>query len=929
MSIASHALRTLPLLLAAGCASAPAAPAPGAGAAPGSAAGAAYLGQLPPLLDRNLFFDDPQTSGAQISPDGRFISFVRPYRNVRNIWVKGVDEPFDAARPLTADTARPVAQYFWSEDGRFVLYVQDKGGDENYHVYAVDPTLAPEAGTGVPPARDLTPLPNVRAFIYAVPEATPDEIIIGLNDRDPALHDVYRLRLSTGERSLLIRNESNVAGWVPDLTGTIRLAWRQRPDGGSEMLRVEDGQLGEAIYSCAFEETCQPYRFHRDGQRVYIVSDRGDVDLSRLMLLDVATGQATLVEADPEKEVDFAAPIFSDRTEELVATVYIGDRLRIYPRDQEFGRILADLRSKLPDGELGFSSTTEDERLWVVSVARDVAPASVYLYDRTDGSVEKLYDSRPELPTEHLAEMRPIRYQARDGRSIPAYLTIPKGVQARGLPTVIFPHGGPWARDLWGYNATAQFLANRGYAVLQPNFRGSTGYGKAFLNAGNMEWGTGAMQHDISDGVLHLIREGIADSTRMAIMGGSYGGYATLAGLTFTPDLYAAGVSIVGPSNIITLINSFPAYWGPVIKIFTMRAGDPNVPEQAERLRSQSPFFHATNIRAPLLVIQGANDPRVKQAESDQIVVALRDLGRGVEYIVAPDEGHGFAGRENRLAMYARIEEFLAQHLGGRYQPDMPDDIRERLRAISVDVATVTLPPPSTAADAARIAPLPAVDAAALAPASASYRTTLTMGGREMVIESENSLRREDVDGRAAWRLESTMTGAMGEGSDVWYLDATSLRPIRRSVSQGPARIEVEYGDTIRGSITVGAQEIPVTGTTTAPVFGDQAALDLVLTALPLAEGYRTTLRTFEVGAQQRQRLWSLHVEGAESVTVPGGTFDTWKTVVSPLDGEGGAQTLWITRTTPRLIVRGEAELPAAAGGGTATTVLLSTEAGT
>ena len=710
-----------------------------------------YLDQLPPLIDRDVFFGDPELAGAQISPDGTWISFRKPYRDVMNIWVKKVDEPFDAARAITADTERPVSAYFWSQDSRYVLYVQDKGGDENYHVYAVDPTAEAEEESGVPPARDLTPVEGVRATIYAVPEPTPSEIIVGLNDRDPSLHDVYRVNIDTGERELLITNEANVAAWVTDLDGDVRLAWRQTADGGSETVRVEeDGSLGESLVSCTFEESCMPIRFHKDGKRIYFQSNKGDdIDLTRLMLLDVTSGTMTPVESDPKNEVDFGGTVFSDRTNELIATYYVGDRVRIYPKDEQFARDLAFLRKNLPDGELGFSSFTEDMRKAVVSVSRDVDPGSVYLYDRKRKTVDKLYESRPELPSEHLATMKAVRYTARDGQEIPAYLTVPKSVGPDAeLAAIVLPHGGPWARDVWGYDPIAQFLANRGYAVLQPNFRGSTGYGKSFLNTGNEEWGTGIMQHDLSDAVKYLIDEGIARKDRVAIMGGSYGGYATLAGLAFTPDLYAAGVSIVGPSSIITLLESIPPYWAPIKKMFEKRVGDPEDPEDRARLERQSPLHSATEITRPLLVIQGANDPRVKKAESDQIVVALRELGRPVEYIVAPDEGHGFAGRENRLAMFAAIEEFLAGHLGGRYQKGGLPEVEERLEEITVDVETVELAEPKEGAEDAMTAPLPEVRAEALEPATLAYHSKAVLGaGRELEVDTTVELARDEVAG--------------------------------------------------------------------------------------------------------------------------------------------------------------------------------------
>ncbi|MFZ2489926.1 MAG: alpha/beta fold hydrolase [Thermoanaerobaculia bacterium] len=877
---------------------------------------------LPPLLDRNLFFDDPQLSGAQISPDGRWISFRKPHNGVVNIFVKGFSEPFDAAKPLTADTKRPVRAYFWSQDSRYLLYVQDKGGDENFHIYAVDPTAAADGATGVPPSRDLTPGEKVVAAIYALPEKTPNEIIGGLNDRDPALHDVYRINLTTGERTLLIRNDQNVAQWVADLDGNVRLAYRQTPDGSNEILRVVDGRLGDPVVRCTFEETCSPIRFHKDGKLVYLTENIGaGVDLTRLSLLDPATGTITPVESDPEGQVDFGGPVFSDRTEELVATIYIGDRVRVYPKTDEFGRLWSDLRSKLPDGEIGLAAMTEDDRRMVVSVSSDVDPGSVYFFDADTGKAELLYRSRPELPSAHLAPMQPIRYRARDGVMIPAYLTIPKGAAPTNLPAVILPHGGPWARDFWGYNSFAQFLANRGYAVLNPNFRASTGYGKKFLNAGNKQWGTGIMQHDLSDAVKYLVDQGIADPKRVAIMGGSYGGYATLAGVTFTPDLYAAGVSIVGPSNLFTLLNSIPPYWGPIKNIFLLRMGNPDLPADKAQLEAQSPLFHAKNIKVPLLVVQGANDPRVKQAESDQIVIALRDLGRPVEYLVAPDEGHGFAGRENRIAMFAGIEQFLAKHLSGRHQAGMPDDIRAKLTAITVDPAKVEAPKIASGLDAAKVAPLPVIDASRIAPATLTYKTKLNLpGGREMELDLTTVYARDG----AGWTITSTAKSPMGDGTDAWLL-GPSLRPVSRSAKQGPATIEMKYDDrSVTGEIVAGPQKIPVKIELEAPAFGDQVAAEAAILAMPLATGYRTTFRSSEIGMQQRARFFSLAVEGEESVTVPAGTFQTYRVRLEPLDNEPGGTTMWVTRDTPRVTVKSESKLPPMMGGGTSVTELVS-----
>lgn len=881
-----------------------------------------YLDQLPPLLDRQVFFGDPEITGSQISPDGKYFTFIKPYGGVQNVWIKGLDEDWDAARPLTADE-RPVPGYFWSEDSKFLLYVQDKGGNENFHVYAVDPSAEAEEATGVPPARNLTPIDGVRAFIYAVPEATPGQILVGLNDRDPALHDVYRLDLATGDRELLIENDSNVAGWVTDLDGNVRLAVRQTPDGGTETLKVKDGKLGDVIYSCGWQEACAPVRFHKDGKRAYLISNKGeDVDLSQLYLMDAETGETELLESDPEGEVDLGGTIFSDKTEELIATVYVGDRTRTYPKTQKLKDALAFLEKELPEGEIGFTPQTNDDRLVKVVVSSDVDSGTVYVYDWQEGTVEKLYESRPELPSEHLAPMQAIRYQARDGLTIPAYLVTPKGALAKSLALVVMPHGGPWARSTWGYNPIAQFLANRGYAVMMPNFRSSAGFGKEFLNAGNKEWGR-AMQHDISDGVKHLVDQGIADPDRVCIMGGSYGGYATLAGLTFTPELYACGVDIVGPSNLITLYNSLPAYWGPIVKIFALRLGDPEIEEDRKMMVERSPLTHVDKIEDPLLVIQGANDPRVKKAEADQIVIAMREKGLPVEYIVAPDEGHGFSGRENRLAMFARVEQFLDQHLGGRHQESVAEDVAAKLADITVDVASVEAPKIATGLDLAKKTPLPQVNAADLALGTHYYTSNLSIQGQQMAVASTRVYKAADEEGESVLHLDASASTPMGDVSDSYVVDGETLQPLRRLVKQGPATVELTYGDReVTGQIQAGPQQMPVKLDLEAPVFGSDAALDAVLTCLPLAEGYRTYLRYADIGMQQKVRFFSLEVVGTEAVEVPAGTFETFKVQLEALDGEGGDKTSWVTVETPRKLVKSSGTLPPQMGGGTVESVL-------
>lgn len=651
-------------------------------------AGPPAIADLPPLIDRELFFGDPEITGAQISPDGKFIAFLRPLNGTRNVWVKGTDEPFTAARPVTNQTKRPVPAYLWSKDGRYILFVQDQGGDEDFNVYAVNPAEAKNAAN-VPQARNLTDVKGVRAEIYAVPKTDPDVIFAGLNDRDKAWHDLYRIRVSTGERTLVRENKDRIESWVFDNAGQFRLAIRSAPNGDTQLLRADAKGLSE-IYTCTVFERCAPLHFHKDGKRVYIETNRGSGNLVRLSLLDVETGNEEQVESDPLKRVDLSTARFSDLTDSLSMTVYEDEKPRIYFKDKSLESDNNLIRSKVAGKEVTPVSWTRNERLVLISAWSDTEPGETYLFNRDTKKLTLQYRIREKLPRASLAKMQPIHYESSDGKVIPAYLTIPTGVQPANLPLIVFPHGGPWGRDSWRFNTMAQFFANRGYAVLQPNFRASVGYGKEFLNAGNGQWGR-RMQDDITSGVKYLIQKGTVDPKRVGIMGGSYGGYATLAGVAFTPDLYAAAVAVAAPVNLITLLGTIPPYWeAGRIELYS-RMADPNTPEGRKLLEEESPLNSASKIRTALMIAQGANDPRVKKAEAEQIVIALRDRGFPVEYLLAPDEGHGYARPINNMAMMMAAEKFLASHLRGRYQEGGPADVVTRLKEITVDPKTVVL----------------------------------------------------------------------------------------------------------------------------------------------------------------------------------------------------------------------------------------------
>ena len=861
----------------------------------------------PPLIDRALLFGDAEYSGAQLSPDGAWISFMKPLDGTRNLWVKRRDEAFDKARPITAETKRPIPSYFWSNDSKYVLFVQDQAGDENFNVFAVDPAAPNKEGSKVPEARPVTDAKGARAMIYDLPRKRPGILYVGLNDRDPAWHDLYEVELATGKRTLLRKNDQRFSGYEFDHEGKLRLAARTTEKGDTELLRVGEAGL-EKIYGCSVLESCGTVQFHNDDKRVYLATNVG-TDLERLELLDVASGKTELVESDPKGRVDLLQAIFSRQTEELVGTAYDDERLRIHWRDPAYASDHGVLAKRFPDRDALITSETLDGRYWLVTMTADVEPGELYLFDRQTKEAKLLYRVRERLPREALSNKMAIRYPSSDDLEIPAYLTLPKGYEPKALPLVVLPHGGPWGRDRWGYSALGQFLANRGYAVLQPNFRASTGYGRKFLDAGNKQWGD-LMQDDLTWGVKALVAQGTVDPKRVGIMGGSYGGYATLAGVTFTPDLYAAAVAIVAPSNLLTLLGSLPPYWEAGRTMFYTRMGDPRTPEGKAQLVRQSPLTHAAKIKTPLVVVQGANDPRVKKAEADQIVIALRDRGYPVEYVLAPDEGHGFQRPVNNLATFAAAEKFFARHLGGRLEEAMTPEVAQRLKEITVDPKTVTLAP--------KIVAPKAEVTGTLTPGTWRYAVSMVMGENTMAMETTTEVKEEG----AGFTITDTVKTPQGTAIDKSVLAKGTLAARSRSVEQGPVTIELAYeAGKAKGELKMGSNTKPIAADLSGEIFADGAGAHQALGALPLAEGYTASFLNFDL-RKQKQKAMSLAVAGVEETTVPAGKFAAWKVVLT--DDDGSETTVWVDQKS-RAVVRVSAKGPAF-GGGTVTAELTGEE---
>ncbi|MBN2524650.1 MAG: S9 family peptidase [Bacteroidales bacterium] len=609
--------------------------------------------QKPPRLDLEDFFKNPEKAYFKISPGGQFISFTAPYESRMNLFIQEVGQ--DSIQQITFETDRDIAGYLWANDNR-ILYIKDENGNEDFKLYGVN------RDGGNP--KCLTCFEGVRTQIIDDLPDQPAEVIIGLNKRSPQVFDPYRLNIETGEMKLLAENPGNIVGWITDHDGKLRVAFAIT-DGVNHTVLYRDHEEDEfrEVLTTSWRDNFNPLFFTFDNKMLYVSSNLGR-DKQEIVIFDPQTGEEveTLYKND---EVDVSGLQYSRKRKVLLSASYTTDKRQYHFFDEDAQIQYEFLQQELPGYEIYISATDTAETKYVVRTYSDRSRGAYYFLDSETNELSKIADISPWLNEDDLAEMKPISYQSRDGLTIHGYLTLPKGYKAKNLPVVINPHGGPWYRDSWGFNPEVQLLANRGYAILQMNFRGSTGYGKEFWLKSVKQWGR-SMQDDITDGVNWLINKGIADPERIAIYGGSYGGYATLAGLTFTPDVYACGIDYVGVSNMFTFMNTIPPYWEPMRELWYELVGNPV--KDSLLLAEVSPVFHADKIQVPLFIAQGANDPRVNKAESDQMVEALKQRGIEVEYMVKDNEGHGFHNEENRFDFYRAMDAFLAKHIGDSVQ---------------------------------------------------------------------------------------------------------------------------------------------------------------------------------------------------------------------------------------------------------------------
>lgn len=835
----------------------------------------AQNGALPPLIDRDLFFTDTDIANAQISPDGKYIAFLKPLKNTRNLWVKRSFDPIASAWPLTSETERPIKGFQWTRDSAHLCFVKDSDGKGNFNLYSAEPGPNPST------PRNLTGFKGMSVETIDSARPGPETVYLTIAESDHSWADLYTLNASTGEKTLVRRNTDRIERWIFDQQGNLRLATRFANNGDTEILRADPDAFTK-VFSCTNREICSPWIFDSESKRVYIFTNVGEgVDKEGLALLNPSDGKLEWVASDPLKRADVSWAAWMNN--ELVQTNYDDGAIRSYFHNKEFETESRLIESKLPGKTIRITGGSSDNRLLLLTASSATEPGETWLFDSKTKTLTFQFRLRESLPRESLAAVKPIQYASSDGLEIPALLTLPKGVQAKNLPSIVILHGGPGEHYSLSYLAYAQFLANRGYAVLMPNFRGSSGYGKSYVHAGEGEWG-GKMQDDIAWGVKYLISQGIADPKRVGLFGGGFGGYLTLASIAFTPDLYHAAVEIGGSGDLRSLLARLWVDWEPSRKLMYQAVADPTTPEGEKWLRDHSPFNFLGQIKTPLLVADGADDHLTDRTENERIVMSLREAGVPVEYLLPPDEGPGITQPVNFLALAMETEKFFATYLGGRFQTGGTPETTHRLSEALIDPKTLVAPEKTSLPRTVRD----------LRPGTVRYRARLVANGEEVIVQMSSTVKKES-DG---WSVTDSIDGTPRENTDTSFLAVGTLAVRKRSVTQEAIAVDLEFtGNKANGTLFRDGKETPILTDTGGEIFADAPSGPRVIACLPLAEGYTTNFRSFDTSGMKPQLL-RLRVAGSDRVTVPAGKFDTWRVEISTVGGGNSGWTLWIDKQT-------------------------------
>lgn len=895
----------------------------------------------PPLLERELFFAGSEILNPQLSPDGRMLAFQKAQDKA--VWLKGLSDPFTSAKPISKDA---VQNFVWSRDGKYLLLTQNN----TLQVTEIQNSNHLQSPT-------LKNFKLTQARLLELVGTDPDSVIVGSNDRDAAWSDLYQVKLSTGERKLLSLNLSQISSWIFDPQGQPRFGVHLADDGGLEIIQLKDNS-SEKIYGCSVQETCLPIRIHKDNKRLFIQTNRGEnTDLTRLVLFDPETGKEEVVSSDPLNRVDYKGAFFSEISQDLLGTIYEGDRTRIYFNDKVFEADFKILKRELAGQEISILSASKNERIWLVNAYSDTEPGEVFMFDRNLKTIKSLYRSHAKLNRQQLVSTQSFRYKTSDGLEVSAYLTVPKNVAAKNLPLVVLPHNRVWTRVSWGYDATAQFLANRGYVVLQPNIRSSSGFGKKYFNAGNQQWGE-KIQSDLSDGVKFLVASGIVDAKRVGIMGSTFGGYSALAGVAFSPEVYAAGISISGPVNLVSYVDSLPSNWLSGRSLYAVRVGETTSEAGKNLLAKQSPANSVANIKAPLMIVQGANDRRVNKQETDVFVEALTELKIPVQYLFAADEGHGINNAKNQVAVMAAAEQFLAKYLNGKAQTEIRPEIAARLQGLTdfysktiassvenqvalsakpegveveaktpevvataeevkveiVQVVKPLEPKPEINEEIAKaepvtaVAPAPIVNKsepvgirvvtrkAGLSTGMNQYNAKIEMGQQVIPVTIQTEIRERNDQ----WVVSEVMETPQGNIIETTTLDKKNLNVLTRSMKQGAYEFDLSFKEQkATGTQKINDNYSTINGVTEGEIFADGAGMQAVIASLPLTEGYTKLFRNFDEDGQ-KSILKKLSVVGSESITIGLGEFKTFRVSIT---GEAGEEmVLWVDKESRKVV---------------------------